>query len=143
MSMAQEKSRAAAIAVQKPTEPVADKATARKLNGKTGDRQDPVREIGLAAQVAGSTTYVRNWKIPRAREHFPFDPLMRSVDKYFQFAKGGPLFVDEPKTPADIERCKQKAKVAAKEGIRYCYVTLGMKIDEARKQIVEQAKGKA
>jgi hypothetical protein len=140
--MTPEKSRAGAVAVIKPTEPTPDKATARKLNGKAADRQDPKREIGLAAQVAGVTTYVRNWRLPKAQTHFPFNPEMRTVDKYFQFAKGGPLYVDEPTTEGDIEKCKKKAQVAKIEGIRYCYVTITMKLDEARRQIVESKEKK-
>ncbi len=131
-----------AIAVTKPTEPTMTKVEARKLNGKRPDVQDPAREIGLAAQVAGITTYVKNWRLPRARENFPHDPLMRTVDKYFQYAKGGPLYVDEPTNPTDVERCKAKAKVAAKEKIRYCYILPEMKLDEARKQIIEPLKAR-
>ncbi len=91
-----------AVAVSKPTQMTATKAEARKLNGKRADKQDPKQEIGLAAQVAGITTYVKNWRIPHAQKNFPYDPLMRTVDKYFQYAKGGPLYIDEPTNPADV-----------------------------------------
>ncbi len=122
----------------------ADKAEARAMNGRQRDQRTPEERIGLAAQVAQNTMHVRNWKYKNADKHFPYDPLARRVDKYFQNAKGGPLYVDEPMEATDLERCKKKAKVMAIEGLRYCFIEREAKLSDVLKQLETKiVKGKS
>lgn len=91
--------------------------------------------LGLAAQVAESTIYCGNWKFKNAEKHFPHDPLLRTVDKFFPYAKGGALFVDEPRSKRDEEHCQRKAKAIHEEGQRYVYLLSEMNLDEAMQQL--------
>jgi hypothetical protein len=74
---------------------------------------------GRAEKLAGDFQMEMKWQFPEARECFPDEPWMRFVDKYFPFAKGGALLVDEPMLDEQIERCKRKAIVLKELGYRY------------------------
>ena len=91
--------------------------------------------LTIAGQVAGVTVYCRNYKFRNAAEHFPHEPLMRTVDKFFQVAKGGPLYVDEPIDQQEAKLCERKAKALGKEGLRYVYITKDMTFEEAAAQL--------
>lgn len=99
--------------------------------------------LGLSAQIAQDTVYCRNMKFPRGIEFFPTDPLMRTCDKYFQFAVGGPLWVDEPSDPVDIRRCIEKAKVMEVLGLRYVYISDDAELEDVLKQLKERPRGVA
>lgn len=90
---------------------------------------------GMGGEIAEDHFYVRNSRIPNAQSHFPVDPLKRTVDKYFEMAKGGPLYIDEPLTESDIKICQEKAVAMKKENARYAYITRDMDIEDVRKQI--------
>lgn len=130
-----EKNTKVAAAVSGPKGLTSDKAEARLLNGRQRDQRTPEERIGLAAKVAENTLHVRNWKFKNADRHFPHEPLLRRVDKYFGQAKGGPLYVDEPVSDLDVNHCKRKAVVMASEGLRYCYLTKDMNLSDALKQL--------
>jgi hypothetical protein len=91
--------------------------------------------IGLAAEVAQDTMYIRNTHWDNAEEYFPVDPIFRTVDKFFPHAAGGPLYVDQPETDSDIEVCKRKAEAMVKEGLRYCYISKDMDLVDIIKQM--------
>lgn len=93
--------------------------------------------LGVKFEVTRSIVYYRNKKFPNAEQHFPWHPLMRTVDFFFPFAEGGALYIDEPKNLADFETCKKKAPFLMKEGCRYLIRTEGMEEDEAREAIQE------
>lgn len=87
--------------------------------------RDMVEYLGLAAEVAESVVYVRNSRWPGAAEDFPHEPALRTCDKYFREAKGGPLYIDEPVTRADVAACRRKATALAARGFRYVYIDRG------------------
>ncbi len=120
-----------------------DKNEAKKLNPRPEDMRPSEHKIGLAAQVADSTTYCRNWKFKNSDKHFPHEPLMRRVDKYFSYAKGGPLMVDEPTNKLEIAECTRKAVALRKEGHRYCFITKDMTLAEALAQLDPPRKASA
>jgi hypothetical protein len=91
--------------------------------------------IGMAAEIAKDTIYVRNTRWEGAEKHFPTDPDMRTVDKFFQYAAGGPLHVDSPETKGEVARCEKKATAMKLEGLRYCYIGPDMSIDDVRAQL--------
>lgn len=125
-----------AVSVVAPKELVGSKAEATRLN----PAKTPEERLGMAAKVAESSIYTRNWKFKNADQHYPHHPVMRRVEKHFPYAVGGPLFLDEPTADLEIQECKQKALVMAQEGLRYCYITRDMTLEEVRKQLkVEKA----
>lgn len=110
----------------------------RSDTGKQKERPEPrnmMRFLGIAAEVAQDTTYIRNTRIPNPMKHFPNDPLKRTVDKYFRDAVGGPLYIDEPTTALDIKYCEEKAKVMRIERARYAYIAPDMDIGDVRAQL--------
>lgn len=76
-----------------------------------------------AERLAGDRICVLNWRFPEAANVFPTEPWMRTVSKYFRDASGGPLMVDEPELPHQVERCKRKLPIlrelGKKHGFRY------------------------
>lgn len=102
---------------------------------KERDVLDRADLLGVSAEVAQDTLCNRNWPWKNARSHFPLDPLMRTVDKFYPNAKGGPLYVDEPETEGDAKRYEKKRAVMKVEGLRYIVVTRDMTAVDARKQL--------
>lgn len=98
-------------------------------------REQPDASLTIEAQLAGIHLYCRNFKFKNAAVHFPHDPLLRTVDKYFQFAKGGPLYVDLPTNDVEIAWCKKKAPALWQEGLRYVWITQEMTLEEAWAQL--------
>lgn len=89
----------------------------------------------LSDKVARSTIYVRNWKFNNAEKHYPHAPHLRCVDKYYQYAEGGPILFDEPRDKGQIELCLEKAKYLKEEGYRYAILELDTTLDMALSQI--------
>jgi hypothetical protein len=94
--------------------------------------------IGIPEIIANDKFCYLNWYFPKSQTMFPNHPQMRLVDKYYPRAEGGPLLVDEPVYPADIDACRVKSIALKAEGHRYLYLTPGMTVEEARKQLEEQ-----
>lgn len=108
---------------------------------KGNEAFNPKKYIGKAGDIAGSEIYSRNLRFKNAEKHFPHQPLMRTCDMFFQFAKGGPLFVDEPTTPVEINECEKKLTAMRAEGLRYVYVTQDMSVARALEQLKENTRG--
>jgi hypothetical protein len=100
--------------------------------------KDPRIAAGLAGEIAQDFFYVRNSRIPNAVKHFPVDPLKRTVDKYFERAAGGPLYIDEPVTESEIKICQEKAKIMELERARYAYITQEMELDDVLRQFEKE-----
>ena len=79
---------------------------------------DRNRLLAIADKIAESNIYTKNWLWPRAAENFPDRPAMHYIDKYYPYAKRGPLLVDEPSTEADALISYEKQKVLKKLGHR-------------------------
>lgn len=99
------------------------------------DIPDEIELIGTAAIVAGDAMFNRNWPWKNARKHFEINPLMRTVDKHYPYAVGGPLFVDEPVTKEEVALCEIKRKAMVSEGLRYLVVTKDTTEADARAQL--------
>jgi hypothetical protein len=72
------------------------------------------------------------WKqrpITDARQWFYY------VDRYYPHAEGGPMFIDDPKTEEEINRCKEKAIALLSEGKRYVYILRKQSVDEILSQL--------
>jgi len=87
--------------------------------------------LTVAEQVAGDKFHERNFCWPGSKQAFPFNNQMWTVDKYFPFANGGPLFVDEPTHKHDLKPFALKQEAMQKLGHRYLLLTEGMKFHEA------------
>lgn len=101
----------------------------------TGKLFDRAEYLGLSAQVAQDTNCTRNTRLPNGSEYFPVHPAKRTIDKYFQFAKGGPLYIDEPITKGDEAVCLEKAVIMKKMGLRYCYIGSEMELGDVLAQL--------
>jgi hypothetical protein len=91
--------------------------------------------LGLSAVIAEDTVCNRNWPWRNARKHFETEPLMRTVDKFYPWAKEGPLYVDEPETEGDEKNCARKRAALESEGCRYIVITKDMTEEQARAQL--------
>jgi len=80
----------------------------------------------LAEHLAQSKLYYVNHIWPGAKEAFPFHPDLRMVDRYFPYAEGGPLFIDEPQRSDNLEEYKPKVEAMKKLGHRYLLLKPGM-----------------
>lgn len=80
---------------------------------------------GLADEVAGSKLCYRHWYFSEGIGKFPHRPHMRSVGRYYPEAVNGPLLVDEPMYPHEIDDCAEKANVLRALGYRYLIIEPG------------------
>lgn len=88
------------------------------------------RQFGsIAERFANDKHFQRNHIWPGAKEAFPTNKKMWYVDRYFPYADGGPLFVDEP-TRLSLETEKDnfelKKEIMKKLGHRYVVIRPGM-----------------
>jgi len=85
-----------------------------------------------AERLARDNYCVMNWKWQGSETAFPDEPWLRTVEKYYPNAQGGPLLIDEPLLPEDIKTCERKRPYLEKQG--YCYVVLEPNVDEFKDQ---------
>ena len=104
---------------------------------------DGRKYLGLAGDVAQDVVYVRNTRFPNGYLHFPVEPLMRTVDKFFPQAVDGPLYIDEPVSKREIADCKRKAAAMKLEKLRYAYIAPEMTLEDILKQLEEDHRGVA
>jgi hypothetical protein len=79
----------------------------------------------IAQQVAQDSFFYVNHYYPGGRENFG-DIAHQTVDKYFPYALGGPLFIDEPQNERDENICEEKKAIMEKLGHRYIIIKRGM-----------------
>jgi len=88
----------------------------------------------LAEVLAQDKYFQRNhiW----SKTAFPFNEKMQYVDKFFPYAEGGPLFVDEPqRTVTDLSIYEAKAEAMKALGHRYICIKPGMTELDAREAL--------
>lgn len=95
----------------------------------------------VAEQVAGSSSFYRNHIFAALREHFKakgsFDQRLWTVSRYFPFADGGALAVEEPRSEADRVNSVAKIAVLRGVGIRCVLIEHGATYDEAMQGMIE------
>ncbi len=91
--------------------------------------------LGLSSKIAESTICNRNWPWKNARIHFIDQPLLRTVDKYYPQAKGGPLYIDEPLTKEEEKLCEIKRPKMLQEKLRYIVINKEASEHEVRSQL--------
>lgn len=80
--------------------------------------------VTISDRLAEDTTYFRGHKWDIFNKYYPTTDkaLMRFVTKYYPYAKGGALFVDEPKTEREYEMAMQKHEAMKELSLRYVVV---------------------
>lgn len=90
----------------------------------------------LAETVAQDAFFYANYYYEGGREIFENEPKLQTVDKYFPWAEGGPLFIDEPELPYQLDMCNKKSEVMKRLGHRYLILKPGMNELEAVEALV-------
>lgn len=126
----------------KPTEIIHSQKELRTTQ-ELPEPRDMKAYLGLSAEVAQDTIYTRNTRTPNGMVYFPTEPIMRTIDKFFIGAVGGPLYIDEPQTETDIKRCLRKVPMMKEQGHRYCYITPEMDLEEVLIQLEGDHRGVA
>ncbi len=72
-------------------------------------------------KIAQDNVCIMNVKFPGADEAYPqvHEALFRFVSKLFPNAKGGPLYVDQPKNEKEVYRAYERHKVMIKLKLRH------------------------
>lgn len=91
-------------------------------------------ELSISDQVAGHGLSYRNYYWPGGKQAFPSDFRMHHVDKFYPFAQGGPLFVDEA-SQKEHRDLKAKKEIMEKLGHRYLIIQPNMTLLEATEAI--------
>ena len=139
--------------VQKPKNPrIASKTLTRKVPENTSPRtetteQDRRHQARLATagtfrsfveEIAQDRRCKVNWAYPGGEKEFKGRSQMWHVDRYFEHSQFGPLLMDRPSLPRDVEECKEKAKVLRKLGYLYLYITTEVNYGKAVEILEEQ-----
>lgn len=105
------------------------------LSKEPAKRIERKHYASVAERVAESTVSFRNFKFEGAKDAFPNEPALRTVDQYFPYAVGGELLVDYPVTKAHDAECGRKAEVLKKLGYRYLVVKPDMDEFAAKEEL--------
>ena len=75
-------------------------------------------------RLVEGTPVVRNIKFPHSDDYFPepTQALFRFCSKFYPNAKGGPLYVDEPKNDKEVVRAYERHKILKEMKIRHVVV---------------------
>jgi len=104
---------------------VADLVPVEK-NTTTSVRFREVQFRSQAEKIAKDQLFYKNYYYPGGRQAFPDKPILQTVDKYFPYAEGGPLFIDEPLRTDDAKLFETKTEIMKKLGHRYVALTPGL-----------------
>jgi hypothetical protein len=97
------------------------------------------KQHAVARELAASDVVLRNWKWPDADQDFPYEPQLRTVEKYYPLAKDGPLLVDEPSTESEMQDCERKRAAISRRGLRYVAIGARTDVIDAAQQLEAQA----
>jgi hypothetical protein len=95
----------------------------------------------VAEQVAESGFYYRGYSMGALKEKFSqtgYNPKLWTVSRYFPHAKGGPLYVVEPRSPSEAEEAAQKVKALRALGHRAVIIQASDTIDDVRQRMLEE-----
>ena len=95
--------------------------------------------VSLSDRVAKSNVWFGNWKFPGADLAFPQHPWLRTVDKYYPQADGGPVCFDEiGDNDIEMSKCVAKKKKINAAGIRYVIIDSKTDLESAFRQLHSQ-----
>lgn len=84
----------------------------------------------IAEKLAGDKLFYRNWMWPAGKEFFPHEPNMWFVSRYYPYALGGALLLDEPVTDLEKSQCKVKQEKILAKGFRYYIIDRAKSVEE-------------
>jgi len=76
-----------------------------------------------------------NYLVPALQSKFPDNQKLWFVDKCYPYAEGGPLYVDTPYSPQEIDICQLKKEVMRESNLRYVSITQQMDLQEAFQEL--------
>ena len=82
----------------------------------------------LAERVANDNFFYVNYYFEGGKSFFPQEPDLQKVKRFFPYAEGGPLFVDEPMLEAEEKACELKKEAMKKLGHRYLVIKRTMNL---------------
>lgn len=94
-----------------------------------------VEPRSMAEKIAKDKLYYRNYYYPGGKGAFPEFPVLQTVDKFFPYAEGGPLFVDEVSRTTDTKLIEKKTEVMRSLGHRYVAIMPGMSELDIRERL--------
>ena len=89
----------------------------------------------VADHLAGDKEIRKNNIIEGIRKTHPEKPYLWHVEKYYPYATGGPLYVDEPVKEWEIQECAEKVPLMKALGYKYVVIKPHMTIFEALEQM--------
>lgn len=89
----------------------------------------------LADKIANDTYHQRNYHIQESQNKFPEARELWYVDRFYPYAEGGPLAVDEANDLDDVNTLMLKKPILAEKGIRYICIKNGMSENEVLEQL--------
>ena len=121
----------------------------KKIYAKTIVRKDVSRETSpadkpnrkskilpsLSDRLAGDQFYYLHHYWPGCRAFERDNPRLRIVKKFYPYAEGGELYVDEPVFPFQKLECERKAPIMRAAGLRYVVIEPDTTYDEALAQL--------
>lgn len=109
----------------------------KEIEVPKGNTISPVREMrerleSLTDRLAQDKFHYINYYVPGAERFFEGRELekFRRVGKHYPHAKGGPLYIDEPRFQSEKDICAKKAEVMKTLGLRYIIVDRDFTEDE-------------
>jgi hypothetical protein len=98
---------------------------------------DSAQWRSLAERVALHRLYERNKHLGPLKEAFPYKPHLWTSDFFFPYAKGGPLFIDQPILVQDVPDCELKKETMLNAGLRYLIIKPKMKYEDCMLELLE------
>lgn len=86
-------------------------------------------------KLANDKFHYRNYQYSGGQSKFPHAPDMWVVDKFYPYAEGGPLAIDEANHLQDTNTLMLKKQILQESGIRYLCITYGMSELEVMEQL--------
>lgn len=89
-----------------------------------------------AERLAQDSLYYRNHYYAGGKQMFPDKPEMQTVDKYFPYAEGGPLFIDEMSLMDNPKNFEVKTQKMKELGHRYIAISPKMTDSEILERLI-------
>ena len=91
----------------------------------------------VADKLAGDREIRKNKIIDAIRVQYPDKAYLWHIEKYYPYAEGGPLYIDEPVKEWELQECAEKVPLMKKLGLRYVVLKPHMTMFEALEQLGE------
>lgn len=100
--------------------------------------EDENKWRSLSERVASHRLYERNKHVNALKDAHPHRPYLWTTDLYFPYAKGGPLYIDEPQMKPDVLESEMKTAVMKKAGLRFLIIKPKMSFEDCMTELLRQ-----